>query len=178
MEPRDKKIKVIKELLNSAYLPNREFARRIEVKAKPNIKDVQYYSVEVEFRSDIMDRIVRENFLNNLWQIIYDFVGEPVFVKDITKSKKINENENKELKLLYKFLSSISIEGVCGFWIDEEKDENDMHWVYLIVDKNWLDEYPTKPEFVVRRIRNGVKEEIKKFLGIDVKVGSILKECD
>lgn len=74
-------------------------------------------------------------------------------------------------------MSELDIEGICGFWIDDEIDVHDMYWVYIILDSEKLEDHPTKPGFVAERYRKGIKSEIKKFLGIDVMVGSISKKC-
>lgn len=85
----------------------------------------------------------------------------------------------KTVKLLENFMSELDVEGICGFWIDEEPDDHDNFWVYIILDLDWLEnnQHPTKPGFVAGRMRNGVKEEIKKFLGLNVMVGSVARKC-
>jgi hypothetical protein len=91
----------------------------------------------------------------------------------------MKESKFKTVKLLENFMSEFEVEGICGFFIDEEPDDHDNFWVYIILDLDWLqdNQHPTKPEFVARRMRNGVKEEIKKFLGLDVMVGSVARKC-
>ena len=83
----------------------------------------------------------------------------------------------QKVKILEKFLESYNIEGICGFWVDKNyNDETPV--VYIIIDIDWIKEIQTKPEFVAKRIRIGVKEDIKKWLGIDVHTGSIARKCD
>ena len=86
---------------------------------------------------------------------------------------------SKTVKLLENFMSELEVEGICGFWVDEEPDVHDFIWVYIILDLDWLEnnQHPTKPGFVVQRMRSGVENEIKKFLSIDVRVGSVAKRC-
>lgn len=85
--------------------------------------------------------------------------------------------KDRTFTLLEKFVSTLNVEGVCGFWVDEEKDENELYWVYMIIDLDWLEEFTSKPEFVVHRMKIGLREEIKKWLGINVMVGSAVKKC-
>lgn len=75
-------------------------------------------------------------------------------------------------------MENLDVEGICGFWIDNELDEHDNLWVYLILDIDWISQMQTKPQFVANRMRNGVKEEIKKFLNLNVMVGSVAKKCE
>jgi hypothetical protein len=84
---------------------------------------------------------------------------------------------DKTIKLLEEFLSSYEIEGVCGTWVDNEPDEDGNYWVYIVLDLDWLEENQTKPGFIERRMKQGLKEEIKKYLNLDVYVGSTAKKC-
>ena len=85
---------------------------------------------------------------------------------------------DKTIKLLEEFLSSYEIEGVCSTWVDNEPDEDGNYWVYIVLDLDWLEENQTKPGFIERRMKQGLKEEIKKYLNLDVYVGSTAKKCD
>ena len=86
-------------------------------------------------------------------------------------------NENKTISLIEKFMQNLDIEGICGFWIDEELDIDDKIWVYIVLDLDWIKSANTKPEFIAKRMRLGVQQEIKKFLGLDVMVGSTSRVC-
>jgi hypothetical protein len=86
--------------------------------------------------------------------------------------------EDKRIDVLSDFMENLDVKGICGFWIDVEEDIHGYIWVYIILDLDWIQEIPTKPEFIARRMREGVKEEIKKWLGMDVMVGSTAKKCD
>jgi hypothetical protein len=85
---------------------------------------------------------------------------------------------DKTIKLLEEFLSSYEMEGICGTWVDNELDEDGNYWVYIVLDLNWLEENQTKPGFIEQRMKQGLKEEIKKYLNLDVYVGSTAKKCD
>lgn len=85
--------------------------------------------------------------------------------------------EKKQIKLLEELMQTLEVDGICGFWIDES-DENEVPAVYIVLDVDWIKETPTKPEFIAKRMRQGVKDEIKKWLGFDVYVGSTAKKCE
>jgi len=85
----------------------------------------------------------------------------------------MSEKENT-LKILKSFLETLDIDGVCKFWIDEETE---LPIVYIVIDTNWLQEIPTKPEFVARRMRAFLSDEIEKFTGLKVHVGSYADRC-
>jgi hypothetical protein len=70
------------------------------------------------------------------------------------------------------------MEGACGFWVQPDEDGG-IPSVYIIFDLDWLQSFPTKPDFVARRMRQGLKEDIKNWTGVDVPyVGSTAKKCD
>jgi len=87
----------------------------------------------------------------------------------------MNKNE-KTIKLLESFLSDKEVDGVCGYMVDSE--DKDSIQVIVILDIDYIQEANTKPGFVARMIREGVRQEIKKWLGLDVYVGSISKKCN
>ena len=85
---------------------------------------------------------------------------------------------DKTIKLLEEFLKDYTMEGVCGFWVQPDEDGG-IPSVYIIFDLDWLQSFPTKPDFVARRMRQGLKEDIKNWTGVDVPyVGSTAKKCD
>jgi hypothetical protein len=85
---------------------------------------------------------------------------------------------DKTIKLLEEFLKDYTMEGVCGFWVQPNEDGG-IPSVYIIFDLDWLKSFPTKPDFVARRMRQGLKEDIKNWTGVDVPyVGSTAKKCD
>jgi hypothetical protein len=70
------------------------------------------------------------------------------------------------------------MEGACGFWVQPDEDGG-IPSVYIIFDLDWLQSFQTKPDFVARRMRQGLKEDIKNWTGVDVPyVGSTAKKCD
>ena len=85
---------------------------------------------------------------------------------------------DKTIKLLEEFLKDYTMEGVCGFWVQPD-EEGGVPSVYIIFDLDWVYSLQTKPDFVARRMRQGLKEDIKNWTGVDVPyVGSTAKKCD
>jgi hypothetical protein len=84
---------------------------------------------------------------------------------------------DKTINILEEFLKDYTMEGVCGFWVQPDEDGG-IPSVYIVLDLDWLQSSPTKPDFVARRMRQGLKEDIKNWTGIDVSyVGSTAKKC-
>ena len=86
------------------------------------------------------------------------------------------ENREKTVKLLESFLSDKEVDGVCGYMVDP--DGEGPIQVIVVLDIDYIQEANTKPGFIARMIREGVKQEIKKWIGVDVYVGSTAKKCD
>jgi len=86
------------------------------------------------------------------------------------------ESREKTVKLLESFLSDKEVDGVCGYIVDP--DGEGQIQVIVVLDIDYIQEANTKPGFIARMIREGVKQEIKKWIGIDVYVGSTAKKCD
>jgi hypothetical protein len=85
---------------------------------------------------------------------------------------------DKTIKLLEEFLKDYTMEGTCGFWVQPDEDGG-IPSVYIIFDLDWVYSLQTKPDFVVRRMRQGLQEDIKNWTGVDVPyVGSTAKKCD
>lgn len=72
---------------------------------------------------------------------------------------------DNKVKLVDKFLSKTKYKKVCSYWIDIE-DETDIV-VYLVISNN-ITKYSE-----AEKIRDNVANDIKKWLDIDVYVGSI-----
>ena len=92
----------------------------------------------------------------------------------------MNQHE-KTVKILESFLKDYTMEGVCSFFVDSEEGaeyEEDRIAVYIVLDLDWVNKEITKPGFVANRMRAGLKEEIKKYTGLDVYVGSIARKCE
>ena len=92
----------------------------------------------------------------------------------------MNQHE-RTVKILESFLKGYTMEGVCSFFVDYEegaKYEEDRIAVYIVLDLDWVNKEFTKPGFVANRMRSGLKEEIKKYTGLDVYVGSTARKCE
>lgn len=92
------------------------------------------------------------------------------------------------LKALQIFINTIKYDGVCEFLVDPESDESDsiwhpsnVTWIYAIISEDWYlyEEGPQSMNKVawVNKIKREVREQIKNFMGIDVRVGSYVKKC-
>ena len=86
------------------------------------------------------------------------------------------ENREKTIKLLKSFLSDKEVEGVCGYMVDP--DGEGPIQVIVVLDIDYVKYANTKPGFIAKMIREGVKQEIKKWIGFDVYVGSTAKKCE
>jgi hypothetical protein len=86
------------------------------------------------------------------------------------------ESREKTVKLLESFLSDKEVDGVCGYMVDP--DGEGPIQVIVVLDIDYIQEANTKPGFIAKMIREGVKQEIKKWLGLDVYIGSTSKKCD
>ena len=86
------------------------------------------------------------------------------------------DSREKTIKLLEAFLSDKEVDGVCGYTVVSDDGEDSIQ-VIVVLDIDYIKEANTKPGFIARMIREGVKQEIKKWIGLDVYVGST-KKCD
>jgi len=86
------------------------------------------------------------------------------------------ENREKTVKLLESFLSEKQVDGVCGYIVDP--DGEGLIQVIVVLDIDYIKKANTKPGFIARMIRQGVKQEIEKWIGFDVYVGSTAKKCE
>jgi len=86
------------------------------------------------------------------------------------------KNREKTVKLLESFLSNKEVDGVCGYMVDP--DGEGPIQVIVVLDIDYIQEANTKPGFIAKMIREGVKQEIKKWIGFDVYVGSTAKKCE
>ena len=86
------------------------------------------------------------------------------------------ENREKTVKLLESFLSEKQVDGVCGYIVDP--DGEGPIQVIVVLDIDYIKEANTKPRFIAKMIRQGVKQEIEKWIGFDVYVGSTAKKCE
>jgi len=86
------------------------------------------------------------------------------------------ENREKMVKLLDLFLSHKKVDGVCGYIVDPDVEGSIQ--VIVVLDIDYIQEFKTITSFMAKMIREGVKQEIKKWVGFDVYVGSIAKKCE
>ena len=86
------------------------------------------------------------------------------------------ESREKTVNLLESFLSTKEVDGICGYIVDP--DGEGPIQVIVVIDIDYIQEANTKPGFITQMIRQGVKQEIKKWIGLDVYVGSTAKKCD
>jgi hypothetical protein len=86
------------------------------------------------------------------------------------------ENREKTVNLLESFLSDKQVDGVCGYIVDP--DGEGPIQVIVVLDIDYIKEANTKPGFIARMIRQGVKQEIEKWIGFDVYVGSTARKCE
>jgi len=87
------------------------------------------------------------------------------------------DKHQKTISLLEAFLSDKVVDGVCGYMVIPDYGEDSIQ-VIVILDIDYIQNSNTKPGFVARMIRNGVRLEIKKWLNLDVYVNSTTKKCD
>lgn len=132
-------------------------------------------ALEFYFKPNVSNSL-KDEIMDDTWRLVYDYIGLPVSLIDRTK-KVVKENrENLDVKgLIEKFMETTDFEGVCGFWIDDEVEN---YWVYIIIDSNLLKRISLYDKVMVKKIQNEVKNKIKLWLGIDVMIGSILKNCE
>lgn len=86
------------------------------------------------------------------------------------------ETREKTVNLLESFLSTKEVDGICSYIVDP--DGEGPIQVIVVIDVDYIQEANTKPGFIARMLREGVKREIKKWLGFDVYVGSTGRKCD
>ena len=86
------------------------------------------------------------------------------------------ESREKTVNLLESFLSTKEVDGICGYIVDP--DGEGPIQVIVVIDIDYIQEANTKPGFIARMLRQGVKQEIKKWIGFDVYVGSTARKCD
>jgi len=172
-----KKIDLIEKAIESSEIRNKKYIKTIEV-VEDKFADEQFI-VKVRFHHGMLSDSERDETLDEIWETVYNYTNIPVGLVNLNKlyNKTIKESEDKTVKLLSKFLEEYEVPGICGFWVDDEPDDHDKYWVYIILDLDTLEDHPTKPGFVADRYRRGLQSEIKKFLGIDVMVGSTSRRC-
>ena len=178
MSNKHKLAELIQKFVDELDYPMKEFVNEVNVVVGKYYEDD--ITLEFYFNFGVLDNKTRDNLKDYIWYQVYSFFDTETFIVSHNgkrKKKNIQESD-KKMSVIEKFMTDLNIKGICGFWIDPEYDEDGVVWVYIILDSDWLMEIPTKPEFVARRMRAGVEEEIEKFLGINVRVGSVAKKCN
>ena len=174
MKPKsNKKIKLVKRTLESAEILNKQFIKTIDVVEDRFTNDE--IIVKVRFYHGMISDSGRDETLDDIWQTVYNYTGIPVSLVNLNKldSNTLTESEDKTPKILEKFMENLDVEGICGFWVDPEGDIHSKYWVYLIIDKDWL-ENQEKP---LQRMKINLQKEIKKFLNVDVMIGITVRKC-
>lgn len=94
---------------------------------------------------------------------------------------KIIIGESKLFDVLQTFVNSINYDEICEFIVDPERDENGDIWIYAVISEDWWfyedNIQSINKVFQVNKIRREVREQIKSFTSIDVRVGSYVKKC-
>lgn len=90
-------------------------------------------------------------------------------------------NESKLLSVIRGFLNSLSYDEVCEIWVDTEPDESGDIWIYVVISEDWYlyedGSINMNKVAMVNKIRREVRDGVKKFMGIDVRVGSYVQKC-
>lgn len=174
MNSKDKKnIELIKTAIESSPIENKKYVRTIQV--IPNNLIEGDYTVKVDFQYGILDSNQREKFMKELWETIFKYTNISVGLKFERHDQPLNEQVDKTPRILEKFMENLDVEGICGFWIDDEEDIHGKYWVYIIIDSDLVNS--TKPGFIMRQYQLNLRNEIKKFLNIDVMIGTTVRKC-
>lgn len=88
-------------------------------------------------------------------------------------------SENRLKGVLEKFLQTVDFEEICAFFV---MDENDELQVYLVISEDWYfgdgQVVITGRTEEVRRLKQRVKEMIRKMFGIEVGIYSMVRKCE
>ena len=92
----------------------------------------------------------------------------------------MDQSISRRISILNKFLERLDVYGVCGFWVDSEKNLNgESISVYLVIDKDFLRNSSARPDHIVLGMKQKVKNKIKDYLGFeDIYLGAAIKECE
>lgn len=88
----------------------------------------------------------------------------------------ITEEQFKKIKKsVEKFVESMDIPGICGFWFDEETENDGTPWVYFILDSDML---TGKDQILfISSLKKTIKSEIENVFGFKVMIGILVKKC-
>ena len=86
----------------------------------------------------------------------------------------------EKVKLVHKFMETYPMEGICGYWIDvndEDDHEADFISIYLVFDSEKM-EGRLNRAVEVNQKRNRLKSDIQNLFGFHTYVGSTSQKCD
>lgn len=85
-------------------------------------------------------------------------------------------SDDRIKKIVEKFLTLRSYDGICGFTIIEASDNQ--FQVIIFIDLDWVKKFFTSPQRVAQGLREKVKKDIKRYTGFEVMVGSTgVEDC-
>ena len=168
--------KLVLDLLSSSTFENGEYISNIDLKEDRNHGDP---FLEVTFH-DGLNLSEQNNLLDDMWKTIYGYTGETVYLVNKNKvSKKLREQTEespieKKKKIVERFLQTLKVKSVEGFWTTVEEGDNTIS-VYLIINMAELPgDGPTY--HLVSMLRRRIKEKIIDYTGIEpIYVGSVSK---
>ena len=164
-------------LLQTSYIENWDFVQKLDINYD---KELDKFFLNVTFK-DGLNKKEQEDLLDDSWLAIFNFFRVPVYLvnkslNEIHNNLKEQREKKVSNKILQGFLDSLQIEGLCGYMlVDENKDKPE---VILILDIDWLLKSELLTHHLASRLRWKVKQEIEKWLDMDVYIGSIAKKCD
>ena len=175
----DKLKSLILKLIEKSDIENKDSVESIDLVKGEHFEG---YALMVEFKKNKLKSSEQEKFLDDCWRLIYDWLDTPVFLINSSKYKfnesylvEQEKNESRELNLIHSFMDAFDSEGICGYFVIE--DEKGFQ-VILVIDADWLKTTDIEPSNLAGVLRNQIKKEIKSWVGLDVYVGSIVKNCD
>jgi len=71
-------MRLIKNLLSDANIPNKRAVEKIEV--NHDKFDDESYGIEVYFKHGLLTTEEQDNFLDDCWRVIYEYTGQPVYL--------------------------------------------------------------------------------------------------
>lgn len=97
----------------------------------------------------------------------------------------MNSKTDRLAQIIEKLLEKVEIDGLCGFFVVKDEEENDgtpsinhKIQVILILDIDYLDNEEIDQYMFARKVKSNIYKKIQGYLGVDVYVGSIAKKCD
>ena len=81
------------------------------------------------------------------------------------------------LRILKKYLETIKFDDICGYSVIIDDEGDDLPQVIIKIDKNYLDNSSTKPDYLVSRIKRGLHEDLTRLLGLEFDIGTMIVTC-